>query len=109
MFQFVKSDQLIVGEKYYIKRKGKITFGIFQRYELYEWYDDGDYNLAIFSILDDANDHILYSGYEIDSELNAFYRFITPKEYYIKLKEKYDNTCLNIVLKRLVNENFEWL
>ena len=28
--------------------------------------------------------------------------------YYMKVKEKYDQTSLDIVLKRLVNENFEW-
>ena len=110
MFQLVKSDQLIVGEKYYIKRKGKLkkSFGVFQRYEMYEWYDEDQYSLAIFAILDDTNDHILDAGYEIDTDLNTFYIFITPKEYYIKLKEKYDVKCLKIILKRLVNEHFEW-
>ena len=37
-----------------------------------------------------------------------FYRIVSKKEYYNKLKEKYDATCLNIILKRLVNETFEW-
>ena len=37
-----------------------------------------------------------------------FYRYVTKHEYYMKVKEKYDQTSLGIVLKRLVNENFEW-
>ena len=111
MFQLVKSDELIVGEKYYIKRKGnfKNSIGIFRKYGDYDWYDEYDeYGLAIFNILDDGNDHILDVGYDIESNLNEFYKIITPKEYYAKVKEKYDAKVLNIVLKRLVNEQFEW-
>ncbi len=37
-----------------------------------------------------------------------FYRYVTKHEYYMKVKEKYDVNCLNIILKRLVNETFEW-
>lgn len=36
------------------------------------------------------------------------YRYISDEEYKEKLKEKYNETCLNIVLKQLVNESFAW-
>jgi hypothetical protein len=38
----------------------------------------------------------------------TFYRYISEKEYKEKRKEKYDATCLDIVLKRLVDELFSW-
>lgn len=38
----------------------------------------------------------------LDFDLIEIYRFVTPQEYYVKLKEKYDAICLNIVLTRLV-------
>jgi len=105
MFQLVKSDELIVGEKYYIKpikrKEFKKLFGIFQQYD--KWYDEIS-NAIIFTILDEQ----YKDEYEINPELEKFYRVITREEYYTKLKEKYDQTCLNIVLKRLVNDTFEW-
>lgn len=38
----------------------------------------------------------------------SVYRYVSEKEYKAKLKEKYDSKCLDIVLKRLVDESFEW-
>ena len=38
----------------------------------------------------------------------SIYRYVTQEEYLEKLKEKYDAKCLDIVLKRLVDESFEW-
>jgi hypothetical protein len=38
-----------------------------------------------------------------------YFKIITPEEYKMKLKEKYDHTCLNIILKRLIDESFSWL
>jgi hypothetical protein len=37
-----------------------------------------------------------------------FYRYVSDEEYKEKLKEKYNDTCLNIVLKRLVDDSFTW-
>jgi hypothetical protein len=38
-----------------------------------------------------------------------FYSKITKKEYTQKLREKFEQTALKIVLKRIVNEDFEWI
>ena len=38
----------------------------------------------------------------------CIYRYISKEEYYEKVKEKYNQTCLDIVLKQLVDESFEW-
>lgn len=97
MFECVKGNKLIIGEKYYIKRQhDNIHFSIFDGYnELFQEF-------AWFKI---SNDYILV---EFDSEFNKFYRYVSNEEYYEKIKEKYDDKCLNIVLKRLVDESFQW-
>jgi hypothetical protein len=38
----------------------------------------------------------------------SIYRYVSQEEYWAKVKQKYDTTCLDIVLKRLVDESFEW-
>ena len=38
----------------------------------------------------------------------SVYRYVSEEEYWEKVKEKYDSKCLDIVLKRLVDESFEW-
>ena len=97
IFQLVKSDELIVGEKYYIKRKGtfKNSIGIFWKYGDYDWYDEYDeYGLAIFNILDDSNDHILDVGYDIESKLNEFYK----KFSYILKQDEEENIMMGKLL-----------
>ena len=43
-----------------------------------------------------------------DYLIGHFYRYVSKEEFYAKVKEKYDQTCLSIVLKRLVNDDFRW-
>lgn len=43
----------------------------------------------------------------VNINLFTFYRVVSPQEYKIKLKEKYDATVLNIILKRLIDPNWE--
>ena len=38
--------------------------------------------------------------------LFTFYRVVSSEEYRMKLKEKYDETVLNIILKRLIDPNW---
>jgi hypothetical protein len=100
MIQLINADELIVGEKYYIKRKPRYLQLQKNYVGIFESHDDEFDGFGTFSI---SNNHI-----EFDFDLIEIYRFVTSEEYYIKLKEKYDLKCLNIVLKRLVNETFEW-
>jgi hypothetical protein len=37
-----------------------------------------------------------------------YYKFISKKEYKSKVRDKYDEKVLNIVLKQIVNEEFKW-
>jgi hypothetical protein len=46
--------------------------------------------------------------FQLHEHVYYFYRYVSNYQYYMALKEKYNQTCLDIVLKRLVNENFSW-
>jgi hypothetical protein len=91
MFEQVKFDDLVEGQTYYIVQK--------------EGFIEGDYMIylrkSFFRYLDSIHTFQLHKRYF------NFYRFVSKDEYYIKLKEKYDQTCLDIVLKRLVDESFQ--
>ncbi len=36
------------------------------------------------------------------------YKFISKKEYDSKIRDKYNEKVLNIVLKQIVNDDFKW-
>jgi hypothetical protein len=95
MFQQIKSG-FVRREIYYVKiREGYMRDLIFTdraKSETGLWFDDIDERY----------------GYLLHLHQIIIYRYVTDKEYYEKLKEKYDAKCLDIVLKRLVNENFTW-
>jgi len=100
MYQQVQEDELINGENYYVKRKRNLKnfHGMFNGsdFEGFVWFKNyNEFNEPIDSI-------------ELDTELNTFYRYVSKEEYYAKVKEKYDAKCLNIILKRLVDESFQW-
>lgn len=82
---------LIPGQQYFVvnpdKTIGKVTFLRFTR------------QLGLFY----THEYLFMS-----INLFTFYKFVSPEEYKVKLKEKYDATCLDIVLKRLINESFAW-
>ena len=98
MIQLISPDELIVGEKYFIKRKPRYLQVQKNDVGIFKYYDEFDDTFGTFTISN--------KGIDFDFDLIEIYRFVTPHEYYVKLKEKYDATCLNIVLTRLVNENF---
>jgi len=90
MFELV--NDLVEGQTYYVVQKKGIIEGdnmIYLGGSFFRYWDS-IHTLKL---------HVRYFN---------FYRHVSKDEYYIKLKEKYDSKCLNIVLKQLVNENFEW-
>lgn len=97
MFEQINSG-FIKGDTYYIKmKKGNFILGdlIFDNYDYTKmgvWFDTPNKRC----------------GYNFQLNEIVIYRYLTKKEYCTKLKEKYDQTCLNVVLKRLINETFEW-
>ena len=91
MLEQVNYDDLVEGQQYYVVHKR----GAFVEGNLI--YDGKHY----FKYPNSKQTFQLVDMYH-------FYRYVSKYQYYMALKEKYNQTCLNIVLKRLVNENFEW-
>lgn len=94
MIEMVDKYTLVKGTRYYVK-------GIYPRsiksFEcIFDTYDDDTAWLT--TILD----------IKLYLTMYTFYRYVSKKEFYAKVKEKYDATCLNIILKRLVNDDFHW-
>ena len=100
MYCQVQEDELINGEKYYVKRKRmnmKNFHGIFigSDFEGFVWF-------KIYNELYETS-----IEFELDTDLNTFYRCVSKEEFYAKVKEKYDAKCLNIILKRLIDDSFQ--
>ena len=118
MIELVNPRKLIYGKKYYMKRCHRdSTDIIFYGYMEYDAQIDSDSendiemdNFAWVKCLKSITNSVIVSNdiIEIDIDMNDFYRYVSKEEFYKKVKEKYDVTCLNIVLKRLVDESFVW-
>jgi hypothetical protein len=91
MFELV--DDLVEGETYHVVRTGGFVEG-----DMIYIGGGGSF----FRYWNGTN------LFQVHQRYYNFYRYVTKHEYYMKLKEKYDQKSLDIVLKRLVNENFEW-
>lgn len=91
LLQQVEYDDLVEGQKYFvIHRRSAVV--------------EGD-------LIYDGNHFFKYPNSKKIFQLMTmynFYRYVSKGEYYSKLKEKYNQTCLDIILKRLLDENFEW-
>jgi len=96
MFQQIKSG-IVRGETYYVKRKngeimGNLIFESYNQLKTAVWFYVPNKPYAYLFQLNEIN----------------LYRYVTNEEYSKKVKEKYDSNCLDIVLKRLINETFSW-
>uniref|UniRef100_A0A6C0D9N3 Uncharacterized protein n=1 Tax=viral metagenome TaxID=1070528 RepID=A0A6C0D9N3_9ZZZZ len=52
----------------------------------------------------------LSNGWSYTTADNSYeyYKFISKKEYNSKIRDKYNEKVLNIVLKQIVNDDFKW-
>lgn len=99
MIELVDKYNLVKGEIYYVKRIKKYL-QILNQYEcIFDKYQEDGFVWVLLSTVIPV---------ELDLELNDFYRYVTREEFYEKVKEKYDATCLDIILKLLVNDDFRW-
>jgi hypothetical protein len=99
MIELVDKYTLVKGDTYYVKRIKKFL-QILNQYEcIFDRYNDDGFLWVKMSTFIDI---------ELNLEWNDFYRYVSREEYYAKVKEKYDATCLDIILKRLVNDDFCW-
>ncbi len=102
MYEKVEFCSLVKGERYFI------------RYGPYKWIS-GKFNkfentYAIFSNLKkNIGSGWRYKGikWRMCSHY-MYYKDIPNKEYRQKIKDKYDEKVLKIVLKKIINEDFEW-
>jgi hypothetical protein len=92
MLELVHYDNLIKGQLYYLK------------HDFLERTENLIYDGGSFFKYPDSK-----FSFQLHLSENTFYRYITNEEYLKKVKEKYDAKCLDIVLKRLIDESFEWV
>ncbi len=115
LFQEVPSTKLVKYEKYYFKYYSNTICGTYSgnknpneygfcnvlgitkknRREIPEW--------IIY-----INDGILSTYILIDFTKIKCYLKISKKDYNKKLREKYEQIVLKVILKKIVNEDFEW-
>ena len=118
MLELVDRKKLIYGRKYYMKRNHRrctdiIFYGYIQIDQVFDSDSENDIELDNFAWVKILNniemdgDMISNDIIEIDTDMNEFYRYVSKEEYYAKVKEKYDAKCLNIILKRLIDESFQ--
>ena len=101
MLEEIDYWDLIPGEFYYIKNPINIPRTNIGKARMIRYMDlNYDKATGIF----DAN----FGKCSIELPLWTFYRYISEEEYKEKIKEKYHQTCLDIILKRIVNETFTW-
>jgi len=112
LLESIDKRKLIYEQKYYMKRNHRhcvdiIFYGYMEFGDVID--SDSEFKMDNFAwvkclnyVVDISNDII-----EIDIDMNEFYRYVSKEEFYKKVKEKYDTKCLNIILKRLVDETFQ--
>ena len=100
MFELIDPMNMKEGEMYFVKKRHSII---------------GEVIFMKYQTPSNSQPFITYtypymSGYSNTwVSIISVYRYISEEEYKAKVKEKYDAKCLNIVLKRLLDESFEWL
>lgn len=106
MYQKVDFDKLIKGEKYFI-RYGKHQWitGKFYKYT----YDDYEINAIFENLKKNKGGNWRFKQMKwFMSCKDLYYKIIPDTIYKEKIKDKYDEKVLKIVLKKIVNEDFEW-
>ena len=103
MFELIDAASMKEGDIYFIKRFDSIRSYIIGEVIFIKYNKTpSDQYFATF-------EYQYVSGCShISLNVMRVYRYVSEEEYYEKVKEKYDSTCLDIVLKRLVDESFEW-
>jgi hypothetical protein len=94
MLELIDGNHLIMNNYYYVKCEKEN-----RHVQFLEYNNIRGVNFAVCLYIN--NIICLYTH-------NHYYKYITKKEFLKKVKEKYDAKCLDIVLKRLIDESFEW-
>ncbi len=103
MFELIDAASMKEGTMYFIKRFDSIRSYIIGEviFIKYNKSPSGQYFATFEYSYVSGRSHISLSVMHV-------YRYVSKEEYRAKIKEKYDAKCLDIVLKRLVDESFQW-
>ena len=103
MFQLINAADMKEGEKYFIKRFDSVTTYIIGEMIFINYKKTpSDQYFATFRY-----SYVSGESYILLSVMRV-YRYVSEEEYREKIKEKYDAKCVDIVLKRLVDDSFSW-
>jgi len=109
MYEKVEFDQLVKGERYFIKYLNKSKFktrSSFGRFYNYYGYHS---QIAIFRNMSKHMNSYYGEPEEKFHKTSLYYKIISFKEFRQKLIEKFQESALRIILKKIVNEDFEWI
>ena len=99
LIYYINNSDLIPGNNYYIEDSETSDNYWYLKFKRHSG-SRNQYNW--FTCLDEPKCTLKFN------QTYKYYIKISHEEYKKKIREKYDATCLNIVLKRVVNENFQW-
>ena len=103
MFELIDKLDMKEGETYYVKRFDTIIGDLtFVKYHTFVQTSFATFRYSYTSGFSGFG----HSNLWLDTI--CVYRIIGEKEFYEKMKEKYDTKCLNVVLKKIIDETFEW-
>ena len=103
MFELIDAANMKEGHMYFIKRFDSFTTYIIGEVIFINYgKSPSGHCFAIFRY-----SYVSGESYILLSVMRV-YRYVSEEEYWAKVKEKYDANCLNIILKRLVDESFQW-
>lgn len=117
VYKEVQQYKLIKGIEYYFSTDE--NFYVSGRFLCRIQIDGNDFNHLLFYPIKGNTkkrcrtpDAWLFQFYKkywiIDHTKLKIYSKITRKDYKEKLREKYQQTALRIILKKIINEDFEW-
>lgn len=103
MFELIDAASMKEGEMYFIKRFDSIfSYNIGEVIFIkYNKSPSGQYFATFKYSYVSGRSHISLNVMRV-------YRYVSEEEYRAKVKEKYDAKCLDVVLKRLIDESFQW-
>lgn len=103
MFELIDVLNMKEGEMYFIKNREFIMGEVlFAKYYQTNYYQTDIHPFIVFR-------YPYKSGYSyVRVKDISVYRYVSEEEYWEKVKEKYDATCLDIVLKKLIDDSFIW-
>ena len=100
MFQLIDAWDMKIGDMYFLKKHQRIIGDVI--FIKYNMTPSGQQFATVTYPYTSGYSYLMLSVISV-------YRYVSEEEYWEKVKEKYDAKCLDIILKRLVDDSFQWL